>query len=371
VGTFSEGVPVVPILDLSTGTVSLPSGAGVTTARGYYTRGTITSWNLTMQKLLPHAMSVTVGYVANRQIGITRTQNLNYGTIGGGQASQAFNQNGLADGLKTTSAMNVFVNDGHVTYDSLQASLTRRMSNGLQFTSAYTYARSYNWQAGGISIPEYQYLNKAVQGGGGRNSSSTPHKVDLSAIYELPFGAGKRFVNSGGFLTRLLGRWQVSSSMTAYTGFPFTVTSNGTSLNAPGNSQTADQVKDTVEIYGAGKPGPQTAYFDVLAFKPVTAVRFGTAKFNSLRGPGVFNLDLSVVKSLTMGKSFNAQLKIEGFNITNTPHFGQPGSNVSNLVLNTDGTIRDLGGFGTINDTLNVGREFSERYVRVGIRMAF
>jgi hypothetical protein len=159
--------------------------------------------------------------------------------------------------------------------------------------------------------------------------------------------------------------------MTAYTGFPFTVTSSATSLNAPGNSQTADQVKSTVEIYGAGKPGPQTAYFDVLAFKPVTEVRFGTAKYNSLRGPGVFNLDLSLVKSLTMGKSFNAQLKIEGFNITNTPHFGQPGSNVSNLVLNTDGTIKDLGGFGTINDTLNVGREFSERYVRVGLRLAF
>ena len=43
-------------------------------ARGEYIRGTITSWNLTMQKLLPHPMSVTVGYVANRQIGITRTE---------------------------------------------------------------------------------------------------------------------------------------------------------------------------------------------------------------------------------------------------------------------------------------------------------
>jgi len=312
-----------------------------------------------------------VGYVANRQIGITRTQNLNYGTIGGGQASQAFNQPGLADGLRTTSAMNVFVNDGRVTYNSLQASLTRRMTNGLQFTSAYTYARSMDWQVGGISIPEYQYLNKAVQGGGGRNSSSTPHKVDVSAIYELPFGVGKPFLSSGGFLTRLLGRWQLSSSLMAYTGFPFTVTSSGTSLNAPGNSQTADQVKPTVQVFGAGAPGPQTAYFDVLAFKPVTEVRFGTATYNSLRAPGVFNIDMSLVKSLAVGKSFNAQLKIEGFNITNTPHFGTPGSNVSNLVLNADGTVKDLGGFGVISDTLNVGREFSERYVRVGIRMAF
>jgi hypothetical protein len=370
VGTFSTGVPVVPVLDLSSGTVSLPAGSGVNTMRGEYVRGTITSWNLTLQKLLPHAMNVTVGYVANRQNNMTRSQNLNYGTIGGGAASQAFNQLGLADGLRTTSGMNVYLWDGRVTYDSLQASLTRRMTNGLQFTSAYTFASSYNWQAGGISIPEYQYLNKAVQGGGGRSSSSTPHKVDLSAIYELPFGKGKPFLNDG-LLAHLFGRWQLSSSMTAYTGFPFTVSSSGASLNAPGNSQNADQVKDTVELNGAFTPGPQTSYFDVLAFKPVTEVRFGTAKYNSLRGPGVFNLDMSLVKSLSLSKSFNMQLKIEGFNITNTPHFGQPGSNVSNLVLNADGTVRDLGGFGVINDTLNVGREFPERYVRVGLRIAF
>ena len=97
---------------------------------------------------------------------------------------------------------------------------------------------------------------KRMQGGGGRSSSSTPHKVDLSAIYELPFGTGKPLLNKGGVLTQLLGRWQVSSSMTAYSGFPFTVTSSGTSLNAPGNPQTADQVKSTVEIYGAGAPSP-------------------------------------------------------------------------------------------------------------------
>ena len=371
VGTFSTGVPVVPILDLSQGTVSLPAGSGVNTMQGEYIRGTITSWNVTMQKLLPHAISVTVGYVANRQDNMTRGQNLNYGTIGGGAASQPFNQTGLADGLKTTSAMTVYQWDGKVTYDSLQASVTRRMTNGLQFTSAYTYAHSINWNAGGISIPAYEYLNKAVQGGGGRSSSTTPNKVDLSAIYVLPFGRGQKFLNNGGFLAKALGKWQLSSSLTAYSGFPFTISSSSASLNAPGNSQTADQVKDTVQIYGAGAPGPQTAYFDVLAFKPVTDVRFGTAAYNSLRGPGVFNVDMSLVKSLALSKSFNMQLKIDGFNITNRPHFGQPGSNVSNLVLNADGTVKDLGGFGVISDTLNVGREFPERYVRVGLRMAF
>ena len=72
----------------------------------------------------------------------------------------------------------------------------------------------------------------------------------------------------------------MSSTFTAYSGAPFTVTSATTSLNAPGNPQLADQVKDTVDIYG--DVGPETPYFDVTAFKPVTDARFGNTKFNSL-----------------------------------------------------------------------------------------
>jgi len=369
VGTLSTGVPVVPLLDLSKGTVDLPSGAGVSTVRGELLRGTITSWNVTAQKLLPHALSVQVGYVANRQNSLTRTQNINYGTIGGGAASQPFNQVGLVNNLKTTSAMNVYVSDGRVTYDSLQASLTRRMTNGLQFTAAYTRAKAIDWQVGGISIPEYRYLNKAVQGGGGRSASTVPNKLDVSAIYELPVGKGRHFLTNGGVLGSIFGLWQLSSSVTTYDGFPFTVTSSGNTLNAPGNTQTADQVKDKVAIFGS--VGPQTPYFDVLAFKPVTEARFGTAKYNSLRGPAVFNMDMSLLRTLAVTKTYNVQIKIEGFNIFNTAHFGNPGSNVSNLVLNPDGSVANLNGFGVINSTLNVGREFSERYVRLGVRMSF
>ena len=91
VGSLSEGVPLVPPLDLSTGTVSLPPNTGVTAIDRELTRGTITSYNLTMQKLLPRALSLTVGYVANRQRDLVRSQNLNYGQIGGGAASQPFN----------------------------------------------------------------------------------------------------------------------------------------------------------------------------------------------------------------------------------------------------------------------------------------
>jgi hypothetical protein len=375
VGSLSEGVPVVPLLDRSKGTVSVPSGTGVTTVQDEYLRGSFTSYNLTVQRLFPHSVSVQVGYVANRQRNLTRAQNINYGQIGGGAASQPFNQPGLADGLRTTNAMNVFRPLGRVDYDSLQLNVTRRMINGLQFTSAYTYAKSTDWWAGinPIPIPEYWDLNKGPQGGDTRVGASVPHKVDLSAVYQLPFGGGKKFLSSGGVLANVIGGWQVSSAMTAYSGSPFTVISSSTSLNAPGSTQKADQIKDNVEILGG--VGPTTPYFDVTAFKPVTDARFGTAKVNSIRGPGVRNIDLSMIRTMAVTRSVNLQLKVEIFNLMNRPTFANPTSpnnlNVSNLQLNPDGTVQNLNGFGVINTTQFAGREYSERYMRLGMRLSF
>jgi hypothetical protein len=370
VGSLTEGVPVVPELDLAQGTVRLPPGTGVTTVRDEYRRGTITSWNVTVQKLFPHSLSVQLGYVANRQRNMTRSQNINYGRIGGGSASQPFNQPGLINGLRTTSSMNVFMPLGRVDYDSLQLHVTRRMTNGLQFTGSYTWSKATDWWAGTIPIPEYWDLNKAVQGGGERVGNSRPHKVDAAVVYELPFGEGRRFLNMGGPLAAIAGGWQLASMFTAYSGAPFTVTSSGASLNAPGSPQLADRVKDDVEILSG--VGSTTPYFDVTAFKPVTTARFGNSGFNSLRGPGVRNIDLIAMRTVGLGQTKTLQFRVEIYNLLNRPTFATPsGTNVSDLQLNPDGTVRDLNGFGVINSTTFVGREYSERYVRLGLRLGF
>jgi len=353
-------------VNLQSGTVSLPRGAGVTTVDNDYERGTITSYNVTVQKLLPHQMSVQIGYVANRQDRMSIPQNLNYGQIGGGAASQPFNQPGLPDGLRTTSGMTVLRPLGRVTYDSLQASVNRRLSNGFQITAAYTYANTIDWWADNIPIPEYWDLNKGEQSG---IYAAVPHKFDASAVYELPFGAGRKFLHDGGLLGKIVGGWQLNTFVTASSGKPFTVGASSASLNAPGSNQRADQVKDEAAIYGF-KPG--ASYFDATAFKPVTEARFGTAKLNSLRGPGVANLDMSLFRTVTLSGTTHLQFRLEAFNVTNTPHFATPGNlNVSNLQLNPDGSVRNLNGFGVISSTQSIGREYDERYLRLGIRLSF
>jgi hypothetical protein len=123
-------------------------------------------------------------------------------------------------------------------------------------------------------------------------------------------------------------------------------------LKAPNNIQTADQVKPEVKILGG--TGPGQSFFDPLAFRPVTEVRFGTSGLNILRGPGVVNLDLGLFREFSASERIKVQFRAEVFNATNTPHFNNPGSNVS------------MAGFSEITSAQN-----DERQLRFGLRVSF
>jgi hypothetical protein len=357
VGNFSEGSPLVPLVDLSTGLLTLPRGTGVTTFRDEFVRGKISSWNVTYQRVLPFSLSGQIGYVANRQNGMVRNHNENYGQLGGGSASQPFFKYGI------TSAMSVQTANGKQTYDSLQVSVNRRMVNGFSFTTAYTFAKSVNWWAGGIAIPEYYYLNKG-------DVTSTPHKLNISTIYELPFGPGKPFLDNDGVATKVLQGWQLNSFISAQSGNLVNVSTSGNSLNAPGSSQRPDKVKEgPVTIFG--DTCTTCAYWDVTFFKPVTEVRFGNSGIGHFRGPTAPNFDLSLFRTFRLTGQKTLQFRVECFNISNTPHYANPSANVSNVIFNADGTVQNLNGVGSISDTTRTGRQYDEREWRIGLRMGF
>ncbi len=343
-GTLDQGFPLITAPDISSGVLALPAGVGVTSSPDSFTRGRITAYNVTVQQQVGESMSVQVGYVANRQREMTRSTNHNYGQIGGGVASQPFFQ-----AIGTNANINFLDPLGQVDYDALQLHVTRRMHDGYTFTAAYTYAKSTDWWATGILIPEYRSLNL------GDSSTVSPNKFDLSASYELPFGEGRRYLNEG-IGNVLLGGWQLNGNFTAFSGQVMTMTANGASLNAPGNPQRADQVADFKVLGGIG---PNTYWFDPTSFAPVTQARFGNSTANGYRGPGYANLDASLFKSFRIKGQVNGQLRVEALNVTNTPHFANPGTNVN---------AQD---FGRITFTANPGREYDERSIRLGLRVTF
>jgi hypothetical protein len=270
-----------------------------------------------------------------------------------------------------TATTNFFEPFGHSHYDSLQATLNRRFANGFTMKASYSWAKAISLccadseDAGPqITIPAYSRLNRAVQ------PYDRTQVVSLSGVAELPFGRGKKWLNHGGVTRALTSGWQVNALVSAYTGLPFTVTGSSTSLNTPGSAQTADQIKP--EVATLGGVGPGQSWFDPLAYANVTQVRFGNSGFNTLRGPGAFNMDASLFRTFRVTERVSVQFRGQVFNVTNTPHFANPGANVSGLVLNRDGSVNSLAGFTVISATTGNGREgIDQRVFQLAVRVSF
>jgi hypothetical protein len=365
-GRLRDGLPPEPRPDLTSGVISIDPTTGFYTPPDEYEMGYIESWNLTFEKQMKWGFIGQVGYVGSRQEKILQTEDLNAGQVpGAGRNGQP-----LFVKFGRTANSSTIGNFGKNWYDALQATLTRGFANGVQVNASYTWSKAIGYCCDDLSdknqaiqIPAFRHLNKALKG------HDRTHVFTLSSVAELPFGTGRRFLTSGP-AAKIFGDWQVNGLVAIYSGTPFSVSASGTSLNATGNTQRADLVKDEVAILGG--TGRGQSYFDPFAFAPVTEARFGTAGFNTVRGPGHLNLDLALVRNFTFAGRAQVQFRAEALNATNTPHFSNPGANVSNMLLNPDRSIRNLGGYTEITSTTGTGREgVDERVFRVGLRIRF
>ena len=255
------------------------------------------------------------------QINQVGFRELNYAPINGSNTGRI-----LAAQFGRTAATRLVSPIGNSHYDSLQTSLERRFAAGMQLGVSYTWSKSMGICCtsnsdglAAIQIPEYYHLNRS------RSSIDFPHNLTMNEVWELPFGKGRRWATSGP-VSWLAGGWQINGILSAVSGSPFYVTSSGNSLNARGSAQRADQVKPEVAILGG--TGCGHSYVDPLAYRAVTDARFGTAGFNSLRGPGILNLDLGLFRQFRITERWQLQFRVEAFNSTNTPHLGNPGTNV-------------------------------------------
>jgi hypothetical protein len=367
VTTLSQGIPTLTFPDLGNGILPMPSGISLNSLGGTYTRSYIESWNLMLQKRLKYGFVAQAGYVGTRQVHQQYEININNGNIpGAGTTGEALNQE-----FGRTATTNFFEPWGHAHYDALQAALNRRFRGGYQIGASYSFSKAImlccadKEDAGpSIAIPGYDRLNRAVA------PYDRTQVFTFSGIAELPFGRGKQWLSHNGIVTALVSGWQLNGLFNAYTGLSFTVTGSSTSLNAPGNTQTADQIKSNVSTLGG--VGPGQSWFDPLAYASVTQVRFGTSGFDVLRGPGQINLDAALFRTFRVNERINAQFRAQAFNAANTPHFANPGSNIGSLVLNPDGTINNLGGFTVITATTGNGREgIDQRVFELALRLSF
>lgn len=369
VSRIEQGIPNIPKPDLGNGVINIPSNYAVVSTGDEYKRSYIMSWNFTVQRELGKGFIGQIGYVGTRQVNQLGNLDLNAGQVigpnsaGGGNFGRPFYG---TFGRTVTTQMVTPV--GHTKYNALQATLERRFTRGLQVNNAFTWSKAVGVccndnSDGGPNIQkrDAMFLNSAEMG------FSRRFNFTNNIIYELPLGRGKRFAQSGA-AAAILGGWQVNAMTRLTSGSPFTVTSDGASLNLPGSAQRADVAKP--EARKLGGVGRGMAFYDYTAFARVTEARFGTVGLNTLFGPGLVNLDLGLFRSFNIGERVKLQFRGEAFNATNTPHFANPSNNIANLTLNPDGTFRQ--GVFEVTGITNTGREQGdERSFRLGLRVQF
>lgn len=341
------GIPAIAGPDLTQAKIPLPANAQMRWIHGSkLERGYVQSWNFIVERELPGRLIGSVGYVGTNTIRSFGDININAAGPGLGNNGRPFAQQ-----FGRTVDTNSWNGRFSANYHSLQTTLNRRVAQGLTLKGAYTWSKAINmadadgWVGLTFNWAPILARNRALAG------YDIPHNFQMGAVYELPFGKGKKYATSG-LTSKVAGGWQVNGVTAMYKGLPFTVSASGASLNAPGNTQTADQVNpDVQKLGGIGAGSP---FFDPAAFAGVTTVRFGTTGRNILRGPGVVNFDMGVFRSFRLTERFQLQFRAESFNTMNTPHFQNPGAT-----------------FGTGTFLRVTGANQDQRQFRFGLRMSW
>jgi len=348
-GSLATGIPAARFPDLSTGVLDIPNTVATNSLQaGKFRRGYIQSLNVTLQRDLGAGFVLQTSYVSTRSIRQALTYfEGNAGLVPGAGAPgrPLFQQFG------TNASRQFFIPMAHNRYDAWQSNVTRRFAGGFLMTMSYTWSKTLGINAGNSDnglrfyVPSQFSKNWAVA------DFDRTHSFVWGGHYELPFGKGKQFATTG-VAAAIVGGWQLNPGITLYSGLPFIVGSDGASLNAPQNTQVADQIRaDVTKPRGVGLGAP---FYDPTAFAAVRDPRFGNMGLNALRGPRLFAGNLGITRAFVITERVAVQFRGEGLNFTNTPSLNNP-----NATVTTPANFMMITGAATKQRTIRFGLHLS------------
>jgi len=253
---------------------------------------------------------------------------------------------------------------GSSIYHGFLLNLEKRYANGVAFLSSFTFGKllSGNHEGFGFAGSEQVNVLNLQNGKFNRAAERSIHSTDsgkrfvFSGIYELPFGAGKRFQPSNPVLSKLIGGWQVNGILTLQDGLPIRVSG--------ANNFAADRPNST-GISAALPTGQRTRqhWFDTEQFVNPPDFTYGNVGrlLPDVRGPGLAQLDFSAIKNTMLSEGIRLEFRAEFFNVLNRTNLLNPNGSFS---AGADG----------FNQSANFGRITGARDARVAqlaLRLAF
>jgi hypothetical protein len=319
-------------------------------------------WNLTVERQLTNNDSLRVSYVGMHTYRLSITEDLNQIPASGTpyQTTAASPYVDPRAPYHNWFTLYGTFNAGEANYNALEIGESHKTSHGLYFDANYTLAKNLADNQGDIPTAYAGEVNYGVpiadrfhiRNDYGNVEGTRRHRFLFTGLYQLPFGQGRTFLNTGGWRNAILGGWEMTNVTLVETGPWLTPSisaggcqvaplSNGTCPSLDGQPETNDQSNTNVVNRGAFLRPDQVStnlyqgqsrahYFNLAAFSPtpIGAGRFGNAGVGILQGPGTVTASLGLAKVFHVTEGVRVRFESTFTNVLNHTNFAPPATQV-------------------------------------------
>ncbi len=349
IGSLSAANPQFPYISTSTSNSAF-NGQNISYNQQKTPVTKIQQYNVAIEKQIGGNMAASIAYVGSKSMNLNFNVDINQVPESKlAQVDQQFRPFPQFNNITGST------NNADANYNSLQLTFQRRLTNNFSFASSYVWSHfmdeydSSAWGSRGGNQP-YQRAND-VHANYGASNFDVRNAFKGNAIFLLPFGMGKAFLNKNKYIDEAVGGWQIASNYILQTGNPITATVSGANNSyAQSGSWYPNQVGDP-------RAAPRTIakWFNTAAFAAPAPGTFGNNHRNNIYGPGQIIFDLSAGKTFNVwADRYKFQLRVDAINALNHANFSNPGTSIGS------------GSAGVITGTTNGGRS-----LQLGGRFSF
>jgi len=340
----------------------------------HFPEGYVQTYHLTVQQQLMKDTTLEVSYVGSHALHIPVLGDFNQASVEPASCDQGIGcltQQARRPITNFTNILTAFPT-GYLDYNSLQAKLEHRYSNGILLLNSFTWSKAVNnasadLETNGGDSANINVFNPA--GDRGVSGYDQPLNDTLTIIADLPFGHGRLYGQSApAWQQAVLGGWQISAINSVTSGLPINLTYAPNAQYLVSSTSAAYSVRPNLLGSPSAVYVPRSKWVKTASSLngtldanqvsvPTPSQYFGNAGRNDLRGPAFAQLDLAAHKNFPLGsEARNLEFRIEAFNALNSTNFQQPDS------ARTDGAS-----FGTYT----AANAYPSRQVQLALRLSF
>lgn len=293
-------------------------------------------WSMTIQQQLASNTTLQVAYVGQKSTHLmVPMPYLQRQLLPDGTTAPSVYLSGNPTLQNEIGQISGTASNGNQSYNSLQATLQKRLSNGLDASVAYTYSKCMtdnsgyygNWSGAALpASPYWQNLYDKKSEWGPCYYDAT-HVLTSYATYDIPVGRGRKFGSGmNKAADAVVGGWQVNAILSLHTGFPLTLEAGDASgTNSRGSRPNCLSPGQVLGTQNSPLGGYQWFANSPSIYGPADPGTFGNCGIGTIRGPGLHTLDLSLAKFFNITERQNVEFRAESINFTNTPILNAPG----------------------------------------------